>query len=236
MRVDLSIVEVPIKTPDGNPHWVATDPVLPPGDTGGALLFPVHAWRHGPDAPWPGTGVAIMVCMSEHEHRSVGFPGKRRRTGPVVVGLVMAAGLLSGCSMFRDYSGDTCDGRKPVGSLEQAGRDLVVAAYAADRDGVCRVTHPFPGGELNDTMVAETRELLAERGITPQNLNVVVGEQLGSGVSVQLTDGSNNASHAIDVSGTSVRDDGYTIGLPPEVYPEVPEHPASQSASTGTSP
>lgn len=63
-----------------------------------------------------------------------------------------------------------------------------------------------------------------------------MGEQLGSGVSVRLTDGSNHASHAIDVGGTSVRDDGYTIGLPPEVYPEVPEHPASQSAATGTSP
>lgn len=161
---------------------------------------------------------------------------QRRRAGISVVGLLLAAGLLAGCSAFGNYSGDTCDGRKPVASLEQAGRGLVAAAYAADRDGVCRVTHPFPGGELDDSMVAETRELLAERGITPQNLHVVVGEQLGSGVSVRLTDGSNDASHAIDVGGASVRGDGYTIGLPPEVYPEVPENPASQSASTGTSP
>jgi len=137
-----------------------------------------------------------------------------------------------GCSVFLDYSGDTCDGRKPVGSLEQAGRDLVSAAYAADRDGVCRVIAPVPDGVLDDAMVAKTREILSERGITPQNVTVVIGEKMGSGVAVQLTDGSKNASRAIDISGTVVRDDGYTVGLPPELYPEVPEHPTSPSSST----
>ena len=72
-------------------------------------------------------------------------------------------------------------------------------------------------------MVAKTRELLAARGITPQNVTVVVGEQMGSGVFVDLTDGSNNEAHAIRVDGTSVRGDGYTISLPQELYPEVPE-------------
>lgn len=81
-------------------------------------------------------------------------------------------------------------------------------------------------------MVAMTREILAERGITPQNVTVVTGEQMGIGVAVQLTDGSNNASRAIDISDTVVRDDGFTVGLPPKLYPEVPEHPASPSAST----
>ncbi|MNW60371.1 hypothetical protein D3C74_383510 [compost metagenome] len=81
-------------------------------------------------------------------------------------------------------------------------------------------------------MVAKTRKILAELGITPQNVSVIIGEQMGSGVAVQLTDGSNNASRAIDISGTFVRDDGFTVGLPPELYPEVPEHSASQSSST----
>lgn len=177
-----------------------------------------------------------MVCMIEFERWSMRFPNKYQSAGLGIVGLMMCAGLLTGCSIFRDYSGDTCDGRKPVGSLEQAGKDLVSAAYAADRDGVCRVTAPFPGGVLDDAMVAKTREILTERGITPQNVSVVIGEQMGSGVAVQLTDGSNNVSRAIDISGTFVRDDGFTVGLPPELYPEVPEHPASQSASTDPAP
>jgi len=170
--------------------------------------------------------------MTKRERRSMRFPHKYLSAGLGIVGAVMCAGLLTGCSGFPDYSGDTCDGRKPVGSLEQAGRELVSAAYAADRDGVCRVTVPFPGGVLDDAMVDKTRKILAERGITPQNVTVVIGEQMGSGVAVQLTDGSNNASRAIDISGTFVRDDGFTVGLPPELYPEVPEYPASPSSST----
>jgi len=184
------------------------------------------------DCPATGNAAAIMVCMTEREGRSMRFPHKYHPAGLGIVGVVICAGLLMGCSVFPDYSGDTCDGHKPVGSLEQAGRDLVSAAYAADRDGVCRVTAPFPGGVLDDAMVAKTRKILAERGITPQNVSVIIGEQMGSGVAVQLTDGSNNASRAIDISGTFVRDDGFTVGLPPELYPAVPEHSASQSSST----
>ncbi|GAA3676291.1 hypothetical protein GCM10023081_13230 [Arthrobacter ginkgonis] len=80
-------------------------------------------------------------------------------------------------------------------------------------------------------MVAHTREILTARGITPQNVAVVVGEQFGSGIPVQLTDGSNSTSRVVEVGGVRVRDVGYTIGLPSEVYSEVREHPASQSAS-----
>ncbi|MBP2385675.1 hypothetical protein [Paeniglutamicibacter kerguelensis] len=174
--------------------------------------------------------------MSECKGLSVRFLDKCRTAGLGVVGLVLCAGVLTGCSVFRDYSGDTCDGRKPVGSFEQAGKELVAAAYAADRDGVCRVTHPFPGGVLDDAMVAKTREILVQRGITPQNVSVVVGEQFGSGVTVHLTDGSHNDAHALRVDGIWVRDDGFTVGLPPELYPVVPEHPASQSASTDPAP
>lgn len=177
-----------------------------------------------------------MVCMNEPERWSMRFPSKYQSAGLGVVGLVLCAGILTGCSVFRDYSGDTCDGRKPVGSLEQAGKDLVAAAYAADRGGVCRVTSPFPGGVLDDAMVAQTREILVERGITPQNVSVVVGEQFGSAMAVHLTDGSQREERILRVGGTMVRDDGFTIGLPSEVYPEVPEHPASQSASTDIGP
>lgn len=162
----------------------------------------------------------------------MGFPKKRPTAGLGIPALVLSAGVLTGCSVFSDYSGATCDGRKPVDSLERAGKALVIAAYAADRDGVRRVTHPFPGGEMEDAMVAKTREILAERGITPENATVGVGEQMGSSMSVKLTDGSHNGAHAIEITGTSVRGEGYTIGLPPALYPEVPEHPASQSAST----
>lgn len=173
-----------------------------------------------------------MVCMIEFERWSVRFLNKYQFAALGVVGLMLSVGVLTGCSVFRDYSGDTCDGRKPVGSFEQAGKGLVVAAYAADRDGACRVTHPFPGGVLDDAMVAKTREILAGRGITPENVSVVVGEQFGSSVTVHLTDGSQNAAHALRVDGIWVRDDGFTVGLPLELYPEVPDHPASQSAST----
>lgn len=177
-----------------------------------------------------------MGCVIKRERGTVRIPNKYQSAGLGIVGLMLFAGVLTGCSVFRDYSGDTCDGRKPVGSLEQAGKDLVAAAYAADRDGVCRVTSPFPGGVLDDAMVAQTREILVKRGITPLNVSVVVGEQFGSGMSVHLTDGSQNDAHALRVDGISVRDDGFTVGLPPEVYPEVPEHPASQSASTDMDP
>ena len=90
------------------------------------------------DGPWtaPGSGSVIMVCMSEIQGLRVRFPNKRQAAGLGILGLVLSAGLLTGCSVFQDYSGDTCDGRKPVESLEQAGKDLVAAAYAADRDGV----------------------------------------------------------------------------------------------------
>lgn len=177
-----------------------------------------------------------MVCMNEPERWSMRFPSKYQSAGLGVVGLVLCAGILTGCSVFRDYSGDTCDGRKPVDSMDQAGKGLVAAAYAADRDGVCRVTSPFPGGSLDDSMVAKTQEMLAERGITPENVTVVVGEQFGSHLTVHLTDGSMDETHSLRVDGIWVRDDGFTIGLPPELYPEVPEHPASQSPSTDIAP
>ncbi|WP_105548539.1 hypothetical protein [Arthrobacter sp. MYb227] len=161
---------------------------------------------------------------------------KYKSVGIGAVGLVLCAGLLAGCSVFRDYSGDTCDGRKPVDSMEQAGKGLVTAAYDADRDGVCRVTSPFPGGTLDDSMVTNTRKMLAERGITPENVTVMVGEQFGSHLTVHLTDGSQDEAHWLKVDGNWVRDDGFTIGLPPELYPEMPEHPASQSSSTDIAP
>lgn len=174
--------------------------------------------------------------MIERERWDMSFMNNYRSAGIGAIGLALCVGLLAGCSVFRDYSGDTCDGRKPVDSLEQAGKGLVAAAYAADLDGACRVTHPFPGGTLDDAMVAKTREMLAERGITPENVNVVVGEQFGSHMTVHLTDGSQNEANTIRVDGTWVRDDGFTVGLPLELYPEVLEHPASQSASTDIAP
>lgn len=120
--------------------------------------------------------------------------------------------------------------------MEQAGKGLVTAVYAADLDGVCRVTHPFPGGSLDDSMVANTHKMFADHGITPENVTVMVGEQFGSHMNVHLTDGSQDETHSLRVDGIWVRDDGFTIGLPPELYPEVPEHPASQSASTHPAP
>ncbi|WP_141686344.1 hypothetical protein [Arthrobacter sp. NIO-1057] len=169
--------------------------------------------------------------MSEFEPRSLRSLNMYQSIR-LSVGFVLCAVVLTGCSVFRDYSGDTCDGRKPVGSLEQAGKDLVTAAYAQDRAGVCRVTAPSPDGDLDDSMVTATREILVERGINPQNVSVEIGEQFGSAIAVHLTDGSQREDRKLNVGGTMVRDDGFTIGLPPEVYPEMPEHPASQSAST----
>ena len=148
-----------------------------------------------------------------------------------IVGLALITGLLSGCSLTGKYSAETCDGRKPVSSLEQAGKELVVAAYAGDRTGVCRVTSPFPGGNLDDQMVSQTRQILENHGITPENVSVVVGEQFGSAVSVHLTDGSQYARHSLWVGGHSIREEGFTIGLPEELYPAAPEHPASQSST-----
>ena len=81
-------------------------------------------------------------------------------------------------------------------------------------------------------MVTATREILVERGINPQNVSVEIGEQFGSAIAVHLTDGSQREDRKLNVGDTMVRDAGFTIGLPPEVYPEIPEHPASQSAST----
>lgn len=134
------------------------------------------------------------------------------------LGATLALGLLSGCAVFQDYSGDTCDGKKPVATMEQAGKDLVTAAYADDLDGVCRVTSPFPGGKLTDDMVTKTKETLVAQGITPENVTVVVGEQMGSGLEVSLTDGT--AGHeGLNLGGTIVREDGFTIGLPSELYP-----------------
>lgn len=177
-----------------------------------------------------------MICMSEIRGWHGRFQNNHQVPGVAVLGLALSAGLLTGCSVFQDFSGDTCDGQKPVESMEQAGRGLVTAAYADDRDGVCRVTHAFHEMVLDETLVTKTRELLIARGITPQNVTVVVGEQMGSGIFVDLTDGSNNKAHRIRVDGTVVRGDGYTINLPPELYPEVPDNPASPAATTASAP
>lgn len=177
-----------------------------------------------------------MIYMSEIRGWHGRFLNKRQVTRVGFLGLALSAGLLTGCSVFQDFSGDTCDGRKPVESIEQAGRDLVTAAYAGDRDGVCRVTHAFNEMVLDEALVTKTRELLIARGITPQNVTVVVGEQMGSGIFVDLTDGSNNKAHGIRVDGTVVRGDGYTINLPLEFYPEVSGDPASPAATITSAP
>ncbi|MNW27729.1 hypothetical protein D3C74_45340 [compost metagenome] len=80
-------------------------------------------------------------------------------------------------------------------------------------------------------MVSQTRQILENHGITPENVSVVVGEQFGSAVSVHLTDGNQYARHSLWVGGHSIREEGFTIGLPEELYPAAPEHPASQSST-----
>lgn len=155
----------------------------------------------------------------------------RRFAAPLLL-LPASALLLAGCALLGTYEGHTCDGRKPVASLEQAGRQLVQAAYDQDLDAACRVATPYVGIELEPGMIDATRELLAKAGVTPQNVQVRVGEQMGSAYSVQL--GSNEGEGQVAVTGHAVWDAGYTIGLPDQVYPDLPpapEDPASQSAS-----
>lgn len=142
---------------------------------------------------------------------------RRLRFAPLF-GAALALGLLSGCAVFQDYSGDTCDGKKPVATIEQAGQDLVTAAYGEDLAGVCRVTSPFPGGTLSSDMVTKVKDILEAEGITPENVTVVVGEQMGSGLEVHLTDGSPDHP-GLNVGGTFIREDGFTIGLPGDLYP-----------------
>ncbi|HJX77447.1 hypothetical protein [Glutamicibacter sp.] len=152
-------------------------------------------------------------------------------TAPIP-GLALSAGLLSGCTALGDYSGDTCAGEKPVTSLEEASSSLVTAVYAGDLDGVCRVTAaPVDGQPLSDQMVTATKVILQEQGITPDDLKITVGEQLGSSILVTLSDGSADRAHSLELIGTVVRAEGFTIGLPPQVYSGRPSHPASQSAS-----
>lgn len=146
-----------------------------------------------------------------------------------MLGAALALGLLSGCSVFQDYSEVTCDGKKPVATMEQAGKDLVTAAYAEDLDGVCRVTSPFPGGTLNSDMVTKTKEALGAAGVTPQNVTVVVGEQMGSGVQVTLTDGTVD-HEGLRVDG-AIGNNGFTIGLPSEVYPTDNSTPGAATES-----
>lgn len=153
-------------------------------------------------------------------------------SGAGILGLALCAGLISGCTAIDNYSGDTCDGEKPVASLEEAGRALVTAVFAGDLDGVCRVTAaPADGHPPSDQMVAATKVILQEQGITPDDLKITVDEQLGSGILVMLSDGSADPAQSIELFGTAVRAEGFTIGLPPQVYPTEPSHPASQSAS-----
>lgn len=153
-------------------------------------------------------------------------------SGAGMLGLALCTGLISGCTAVDNYSGDTCDGRKPAASLEDAVHAMVTAAYAGDLDGVCRVTAaPAEGHRLSDQMVAATKTILQDHGITPDNLQMTVGEQLGSGILVKLCDGSANRAHSIELIGTAVRTEGFTIGLPLQVYPAETSHPESQSAS-----
>ncbi len=156
----------------------------------------------------------------------------RLPSGAGMLGLALCAGLISGCTAFGNDSGDTCAGEKPAASLEEAVQEMVTSAYASDLDGVCRVTAaPADGHPLSDQMVAATKALLQEQGITPEDLKITVGEQLGSGILVTLSDGSADPAHSLELIGTAVRAEGFTIGLPPQVYPAAPSHPDSQSAS-----
>lgn len=156
----------------------------------------------------------------------------RLSSGASILGLALCAGLISGCTAFGNYSDDTCTGEKPVASLEEASRSLVTAVYSGDLDGVCRVTSPPADGQpLSDQTVAATKVIFQEQGITPDDLKITVGEQLGSGILVTLSDGSANRAHSLELIGTVVRAEGFTIGLPPQVFPGEPTHPASQSAS-----
>lgn len=155
-------------------------------------------------------------------------PAPQRLTFKTLLGATLVVGVLSGCAIFQDYSEDTCDGKKPVATMEVAGKDLVTAAYAEDLDGVCRVTAPFPGGTLNADMVTKTKEALEAVGVTPENVTVVVGEQMGSQFQVTLTDGTPD-HEGLRVDGTS-RGDGFTIGLPSEVYPTDNSTPSSSTS------
>lgn len=155
----------------------------------------------------------------------------RRPLFKTFLGAALALGLLSGCSVFQGYGEDTCDGKKPVATIEQAGKDLVTAAYAEDLDGVCRVTAPFPGGKLTADMVTKTKEALEAAGVTPENVTVVVGEQMGSGLEVHLTNGSPDHD-GLNVGGIFVGDDdGFTIGLPFGVYPTDNSTPGSSPSA-----
>jgi len=159
------------------------------------------------------------------------------KCGPRLFGFiaVLAAALtLSSCSAFKDFSGDTCDGRAPVNSLETAGKDFVAAVYANDRYGVCRVTAPLVNGTLNDSMLQETRTILESSGITEQNVVVEVGEQMGSHYIVHLSDGSGDQTHRVQVDGRGVRDSGYTIGFPASVYPPETEMNNDPAAPAST--
>lgn len=156
----------------------------------------------------------------------------RLLSGAGMLGLTLCVGLTSGCAAFDNYSGDTCDGEKPVASLEEAGRAMVTAVYAGDLAGLCRVTAaPADGHPLSDQMVTETKAILQDQGITPEDLKITVGEQFGSGILVKLSNGSADPAHSIELFGTAVRAEGFTIGLPAQVYPTEPFHPDSQSSS-----
>ncbi|GAA1408158.1 hypothetical protein AUR04nite_27650 [Glutamicibacter uratoxydans] len=169
---------------------------------------------------------SAQLPKSRHIYRSAGLTA----AAAVIFGV-----SLSGCAALQDYSGDTCDGRRPVSTLEQAGKDLVSAVYANDKAGVCRVINTYAGDRLDDKMIAATKEILVHKGITPDNVRVVTGEQAGSHIPAQLTDGSDDRSHWIDVGATSVRGNGFTIDLPTEVFPPelVNQNDPSPSASFG---
>ncbi len=58
----------------------------------------------------------------------------------------MALGLLSGCAVFQDYSGDTCDGKKPVATMEQAGKDRGITV-AIEGQGSGKIDALDPDGK-----------------------------------------------------------------------------------------
>ena len=147
-----------------------------------------------------------------------------------IAATLLASTVLAGCSTFQDFSGDTCDGKKPVATLEEAARSLVTAAYTEDIAGICRVTSPFLGEKLDAQMVSDLKEILVAHEITPDNVQIIKGEQMGSGVPLQLTNGA-AAPQVLDVGATAVREHGFTIGLPSQLYANIPSDPASPTTS-----
>ncbi|WP_417218297.1 hypothetical protein [Arthrobacter sp.] len=126
----------------------------------------------------------------------------------VAAGIVvlLACSLLSSCSR---PSAESCDGHRPVPSIEQAVTGLLSAAESGDFDAACAVVTIRQSKQDMAVALAKLNRQAESMGIDPGTVHIRELEQGGSLIPIEISNGRDDRKIGLDV--LKVRDEGYRI-------------------------